>query len=344
MTREQLAAKLKISAEAAREKIAGVSDAMLAVRARRKTPQVDRAVMTDRNALMADAYLAASAALDDSSYQRTALDDLDFVLAHMRAPDGSFYHVWSEGRAQMPGLVADQVYLLDALIDAYQFSADEKYLAEARTLAALIVKKFRADSSGLLVNRDTEDAGTVIAQSAASGQVFFDAPTPSVQATAAIAMAKLAILTGDESYSTTAHELMASAPAMAGSMISNSVATVGLALEYRANGDATVVVTGPHDDARAAALWRMALASYRPGKVVTIGTGRDGIAMPAAARAMLESSAAKGIPLAFVCAGTACATPVGTPAKLATVIRRFGVNGIDQTTVANKPARARPPM
>jgi uncharacterized protein YyaL (SSP411 family) len=344
MTREQLAARLKISAEAAREKIAEVSDAMLAVRARRKTPQVDRAVMTDRNALMADAYLTASAALDESSDQRTALDDLDFILAHMRAPDGSFYHVW-DGRAQVPGLVADQVYLLDALADAYQFSADEKYLVEARTLAAIIVKKFRADSSGLLVNRDTEDAGTVIAQPAASGQVFFDAPTPSVQATGAIAMAKLALLTGDESYSRDANELMASAPAMAGSMMSNSVATVGLALENLANGGATVVVVGPHGDARAAALWKMALAGYRPGKVVMrVGSDRGAAAMPAAARAMFESSAAKGVPLAFVCAGTACATPVGTPAKLAIVIRRFGVNGIDQTTVANKPALVRPPM
>ena len=113
MSPEQLAAKLKIPVEEAREKIAKASDAMLAARARRKTPPVDRAVMTDRNALMADAYLTASAALDDSSLQRTALTDLDFIVAHMRAPDGSFFHVWSDGRAQVAGLVADQVYLLE---------------------------------------------------------------------------------------------------------------------------------------------------------------------------------------------------------------------------------------
>ena len=130
-------------------------------------------------------------------------------------------------------------------------------------------------------------------------------------------------------------------------MLSNSVATVGLALEYRANGEATVAIAGPPGDARAAALWRMALASYRPGKIVTrIGSDRsDAASMPAAARAMFESSAAKNVPLAFVCAGTACATPVATPAKLAQVIRNFGVKGADQTTVANdRPASAAPPM
>src|SRR5208282_3822265 len=100
--------------------------------------------------------------------------DLDFVLAHLRAPDGSFFHVWSEGRAQVAGLAADQVYLLDAIVDAYQFSADEKYLAEARALAAIILKNFRAEGSSLLMNRETEDASTVIAQSRASAQAFFD--------------------------------------------------------------------------------------------------------------------------------------------------------------------------
>jgi len=346
MTPEQLAARLKIPVDQAREKVANASDAMLAARARRKTPQVDRAVMTDRNAMMADAYLTASAALDDSSLQRAALADLDFIVAHLRAPDGSFFHVWSGGRAQVTGLVADQVYMLNALIDAYQFSSDEKYLAEARKLAAIIVKNFRADSSNLLMNHDAEDAGTVVEQSSASGQVFFDMPTPSVQATMAIATAKLALITGDDGYSKTASALMANAPAMAGAMLSNSVATVGLALEYSANGEATVAIVGPHGEARAAALWRMALASYRPGKIVMrIESARGAESMPAAARAMFESSAAKGVPLAFVCAGTACATPVATPAKLAQVIRRFGVKSADQTTVVNDgPASARLPM
>ena len=308
--------------------------------------------MTDRNALMADAYLTASAALDDSSLQHTALNDLDFIIGHLRAPDGSFYHVWSDGHAQVSGLAADQVYLFNALVDAYQFSADQKYLAEARKLAAIIVKNFRAKDSNLLTNRDTEDAHTVIAHSSATAQVFFDLPTPSVQATMAIATAKLALLTGDDSYSKTANEMMTSAPAMAGAMLSNSVATVGLALEYRANGDATVAIAGPPGDARAAALWRMALASYRPGKIVT-RIGSDRAAVPrgeyaAAAAARCSESRqlkAKNVPLAFVCAGTACATPVVTPAKLAQVIRKFGVKGSDRTTVANdRPASPHPPM
>ena len=119
-----------------------------------------------------------------------------------------------------------------------------------------------------------------------------------------------------------------------------------IALWQAAGGGATVAIVGPHGEARAEALWRMALASYRPGKIVMrIESGGGAATVPAAARAMFDSSAAKGVPLAFVCAGTACATPVGTPAKLAQVIRRFGVKGADQTKIANdKPESARLPM
>ena len=332
----QVASALKISPEQARAAIAKASASMLAARQHRKIPEVDRAVMTDRNALMADAFLIASAALGDQNLRRVALDDLDFIVGHLRAPDGTFYHVWSDGRARVPGLAADQVYLLDALSDAYQYSDDEKYLAEARSLAATILKDFRAPGSGVLVNFATNDKGTVIAEAAASAQVFYDMPMPSPQATMSIATAKLGLLTGDDGYTKASNELLADAPSLAKSMMSNAVATLGLALEYRKNGEAVVAIVGPSDDPRAAPLLKTALGCYRPGKIVTTIQSNSGAAteLPAAARAMLAASVGERVPLGFVCAGTACATPVRSPEKLADVIKRFGVNGADATTLA----------
>jgi uncharacterized protein YyaL (SSP411 family) len=332
----QTASMLNLSDEQVRAMIAKAQATMLAARQHRRLPQVDRAVMTDRNALMADAYLTASAALGDQNLKRIALNDLDFILANMRARDGSVYHVWSDGRAQVAGLVADQVYLLDALIDAYQFSAEEKYLAEARMLAAIILKKFRAPGSGVLVNLSSADNGPVIAQSAPGAQVFYDMPMPSVQATMSIATAELGLLTGDDSYAKVSNELLADA-SMAKSMMSSAGATLGLALEYRKYGDAVVAVVGSQTDPRAVALLKTAFASYRPGKVVTTIQSNHGVAkgLPPAAQAMVAASAGEASPLAFVCAGTACATPVKSPEKLANVIRQFGVGGSDKTTLAN---------
>jgi uncharacterized protein YyaL (SSP411 family) len=345
MDSTEIASLLKISVAQARETVAKAVATMLAAREHRKMPQVDRAVMTDRNALMADAYLTASAALGDQSLKRIALNDLDFILAHLRAPDGSVYHVWSDGRAQVAGLVADQVYLLDALVDAYQFSAEEKYLAEARALAAIILKNFRAPGSSLLVNLSSTDKGTVIAESEAGAQVFYDMPMPSVQATMALAADKLGLLTGNDSYAKAANELIAGAPSIAKSMMSNAVATLGLTLEYRKNGNAIVAIVGPQADPRAAALWKTALACYRPGKIVTTIQSNRGVAaeLPPVAQAMFAASAGERVPLAFVCAGTVCATPVRSPEKLANVIKRFGVDGTGKTTLAiDKQAKPAP--
>jgi uncharacterized protein YyaL (SSP411 family) len=340
----QIASRLKLSDEQVRAMIAKAQATMLAARLHRRLPQVDRAVMTDRNALMADAYLTASAALDDQSLKHIALDDLDFILAHMRARDGSVYHVWSDGRAQVAGLVADQVYLLNALIDAYQFSGEEKYLAEARSLAAVILKKFRAPGSGVLVNLSSADNGPVIAQSAPGAQVFYDMPMPSVQATMSIATAKLGLLTGDDSYTKRSSELLADA-SMAKSMMSSAVATLGLALEDGKYGDAVVAIVGSQSDSRAAGLLKTALASYRPGKIVTRIESSHGVAtgLPPAAQAMVAASAGEASPLAFVCAGTACATPVRSPEKLANVIRQFGVSGSGKQTLANDRQVPQPP-
>jgi uncharacterized protein YyaL (SSP411 family) len=338
----QIAALLMISPAEARNLISKIDAALLAARARRKPPQVDRAVLTDRNALMCDAYLTAASVLKDPGLQRTALDDLDFILGHLQTHDGSFFHVWSEGHAQVGGLAADQVYLLNALIDAYQFSGEQKYLGSARALSAVILDKFRAPATGLLTNCDSGDASVVNAASANSAQVFYDMPSPSVQATMAIAEAKLGLVTGDETYAKTATELLARAPAMAGSTMSSNVATVGTALEYRTNGYATVAIIGGPSAGRVDALTNTALATYRPGKtVIRVSSDAGAIAtLPPAVRAMLEASRGKNSELAFVCAGTACATPVDNAAKLASVITRFGVGPSAKTAVANEKSGA----
>ncbi len=341
----QIGSRLKISAAEVRETIAKASAAMLAARERRKKPPVDHAIMTDRNALMAHAYLTASAALGDDNLRRIALDDLDFILSHLRDSDGSVFHVWADGRAQVTGLAADQVYLLDALVSAYEFSADERYLTAARSLASVILEKFRLRDSGLIVNRDDNSNKLPIKLSQPGGSAFYDMPMPSVNATAAIAIAKLAKITSSESYAKVANDLISGAPAFAGTMSSNNVATLGLALENRADGYAEVAIVGPRDDQRAGKLWQTALATYRPAKVVMRISDRNAAkTIPAAAQSMFAASAGRDTPLAFVCAGTAGSTPTDVPDKLADVIKRFAIASPGAPAIAKDHPRAAPPM
>ncbi|MDB5108342.1 MAG: hypothetical protein JWM69_1283 [Candidatus Binatus sp.] len=341
----QLASRLKVSTEAARVTLAKARTAMLAAREKRKIPQIDHAVLTDRNALMAGAYLSAYAALGDDSLRQIALANLDFILAHLRASDGSVLHVWSDGRAQVSGLAADQVYLLEALVSAAQSSDDAKYPAQARALASVILAKFRSPISGLIVNRDNKENGLAFADSDTDARVFFDTPTPSVQGVAAIAFAKLALLTGDQDYTRAANALLASAPANASSMMSNTLATVGLALEYQHYGYAEVAVVDASSDRAGDDLRRSAFATYRPGKIVRRISGReDAATLPPSARAMLAASTNRDVSLAFLCSNTACATPTDNPSELAEMIKSFGVESGKASLASGKPDAPSPPM
>jgi uncharacterized protein len=327
MTPQEVASKLKISAAQASALLASARAKMLAARERREAPAVDHAILAGRNALMASAYLTAAAALDNPKLKQIALADLDFILTHMRVPDGAgFYHVWSRGSASVPGVAADQVYLASALVDAYQSTGDAKYFGAARKLAAIIAKTYRDPKSGLIHDRGVALAGTVIAPAANGAPVLYDNPTPSVQADAAVVMMKLGAATSDPAYAKLAAELLSPAVTMANDSGGASLGTLALALA-RLRHETIVAVVGAANDSSAGALLDTALATYRPGKVVIHvdrASARKGL-LPEVMAAMYQAAAKDKGPLAFVCAGTACANPARSTAELAHTLKTFAV-------------------
>jgi uncharacterized protein len=328
MTPVGVAEKLGIPAPRAAVLLASAERKMLAARERRKAPGVDHAILAGRDALMASAYLTAAASLGEPGLKRIALADLDFIWTKMRAPAGAgVYHVWSRGQASVPGVAADQVYLANALLDAYQATGDEKYLDQARALAAIVVKSYRDPKSGLIRDRDVALAGTVVAREAGDAHALYDDPTPSVQASAAVLMMKLAAITSDPADTKLAAQLLAPAVAMANDASGASLGTLALALARETRGDTDIAIVGGTDDRAARALLKTALSTYRPGKIVIQldrAQARAG-RMPPAMAAMYQAAQNASGPLAFVCAGTACANPARTPAQLEHTLGTFGV-------------------
>src|SRR5215471_16405349 len=292
LTDEQLSKQMGIWSAAAKRLQTRAKLPMLAEREKRPAPPVDRSIMTDRNALMISGYLAASSATGDRISRQAALVALDFILANLRSPKGDFFHLWVDGQgASVPGIAADQVYLQNALLEAYQDSGKEKYLKEARSLADMIISHYR-DHTGLIVNRSSSpEQGGVAA--VGGPQVMHDQPMPSIQAEAAHGLRSLAEITSDPRYAKIAETLLAPAPHMVGSAADATLGSLGLALEERADGGATVAIVGTSDDPRTQSLVAMALSTFRPGKVILrIDPSKiNHAAMPAAVRAMYEAAA-----------------------------------------------------
>jgi uncharacterized protein YyaL (SSP411 family) len=332
LTDEELGKKMGILVPSAKSIQTRAKLPMVAAREKRPAPPVDRAIMTDRNALMISGYLAAYNATGDRISRQAALAALDFILATLRDPHGGFFHMWVDGQgASVPGIAADQVYLINALLDAYQTSGEEKYLEEACSLADLVAGRYR-DRGGLIVNLTANSHPGALA--ATSGpQVMYDQPMPSLQASAAQAMRTLGEITSDSRYLKLADALLAPAPRMVGSATDASLGTLGLALEEQTDGGATVTIIGRPSDPRTESLAEMALSTFRPGKVVIRidPTKAKNAAMPPVVRAMYEAAVDRNEPLAFVCAGTACSKPSTTTAQLHTTLGQFQVGEIAQS-------------
>ncbi|HEX7077517.1 MAG TPA: DUF255 domain-containing protein [Candidatus Eisenbacteria bacterium] len=102
-------------------------------------PAVDSVFLADANARMASAVLrGAASGLWKGAAVARALRALDRLWSFQRAPDGSFYHSWERGRAETPGLLADQAAAGAAYLDAYAATKDRKQRTRAEAVAQWI--------------------------------------------------------------------------------------------------------------------------------------------------------------------------------------------------------------
>jgi uncharacterized protein YyaL (SSP411 family) len=120
----------------------------LSGRKTRKTPAIDRTVYTNYNAEFISSFLLASIVLERTELGKFALKSLDRILA--LPPDGGLpFHYWKEDEGvKLKGLLVDYGFLLQALLDAYEYSGKRAYLKRAITIADEAIEKLNDKTSG----------------------------------------------------------------------------------------------------------------------------------------------------------------------------------------------------
>ncbi|WGM90427.1 MAG: DUF255 domain-containing protein [Candidatus Bathyarchaeum tardum] len=110
-------------------------------------PTIDKTLFVNWNAMMASSYLLASVVLEEPTYEKYALKTVNMLLETAFSPKEGMSHFIIDKKANLSGLLTDQVFMLKCLIDCYQFTADRKFLAYAQKLAQFMMEKLW-DSSG----------------------------------------------------------------------------------------------------------------------------------------------------------------------------------------------------
>jgi uncharacterized protein len=118
-------------------------------RASRQAPHVDTTVYTAWNARLISSYFLAAQVLNYPSLDAMALRALDFLCEHMVHRDGSMYHYAIEGCADLPGQLADQVWMTHALLDAYELHGHKYHLETAIALMHFACQELLDRQNGL---------------------------------------------------------------------------------------------------------------------------------------------------------------------------------------------------
>ena len=309
----------KPQAELARSLADGTA-ALLAARAKRTAPGVDKTVFVDLNGMLIDAHLTAWERLGDDAARRAALTALDHLLASLRDERGVFAHYREGDELRRVGLLADQAWMLRALIHAYAVTTDPRYLASAASVARFIREHLTAKDGGLLSHpRPASTQPTAIAPRRA----WEDAPSRSAASVAAQALIDLGYLTGRDDYAVTGTKAMESFAGGIDRRFGTFLGGYGIATEHALNGPRTVVVVGAAGHRATASLARAARRHYLPGGLVLV------LDSAAAAHAeQLDRLGYKSLdrPVAYVCRGKTCLAPAGTPEELEDRLGRLRTN------------------
>lgn len=269
-------------------------------RAGRESPYVDKTAYTERNAAAASAYMLASAVLNEPRYADLAVRALEF-LWQKSYEEGLGMHHYFDNRPHVPGLMADQVGMALAWLDAYEHFGREVYLQRAETLMRFADNALR-DHDGRYF--DTVAAPEAVGRLRRREKSFCE------NVAAAEAHLRLYRLTGREASRVLAQETLEALVPFYGDM-GIEAARFALAVDRFLRRPLLVTVVGENEDPVRAELLRAARRAYASNKTVQ---AVDPVWEPA--RLARLGYPAEPAPVAYVCLGTLCTRPTADPNEL----------------------------
>lgn len=284
------------------------------VRDARPRPYVDETLYAGWVALVASGHLVAARHLDLPDACDAGVRALDRVFAEgWRAAHGVMHRV---GDADSGELLEDHAHLALACLDAYDATLDEGWLERTADVAALLLGRFHDAERGAFRDRP-RDAPAPVTSMDDPLLPIADAPAPSGNASAALALLRLHALTQEERWYGAAMGVLRAFAGSAG-RFGGSAATYARALAWALLPVTSVVIVDDGGDG-GAALIDAARRTYRPRtsirRLMPAATGDARLAPELAAMVTADA------PRAYVCVGRTCSAPLTEPDSLIDVLR-----------------------
>jgi uncharacterized protein YyaL (SSP411 family) len=270
-------------------------------RSRRVWPGLDDKRLTGWNALMVSALAEAGAVLGERGYIEAASACADFLLGELRDADGCLLHTWKDHCARIDGYLDDHAFLLEALITLYETTFEVRWYEDATRLADTIIDRFEDRERGGFFTTAEGDSRLPVRR-----KDLEDSPTPSGNSAAALALLRLALLSGEGKYERHALGVLRLLFPLA---VRHPLAFGHLlrAADFYIAPVREVAIVGP--EAETGGLVRVVRERFRPHLVLAAGSG-DGVPL------LADREPVDGHAAAYVCEHFVCQAPVTTPKEL----------------------------
>jgi uncharacterized protein len=192
---EKFAKNAHINILELKEQLKSACQKLYAVRNKRIKPSLDDKILLSWNALMISAFAKAYEALGTEGYRKTAVNALEFILIHLKNPDGGYFHTYKNGQAQYAAFLEDYAYLIEALLDVYGVTFDVKYLYKAQELTDFVIEHF-GDSTDNLFYFTSKNQTDILLRK----KDLYDSATPSGNSTMMKNLGRLAIIFDNNNY------------------------------------------------------------------------------------------------------------------------------------------------
>ncbi|HAS11881.1 MAG TPA: thioredoxin domain-containing protein [Acidimicrobiaceae bacterium] len=269
--------------------------ALFEARATRPRPGLDDKVLTEWNAHWVSALAEAGFALGRPDWVDAARETAAFLLSSLRRDDGRWMRSWqAETGAKHLAFAGDHAALVDAFTRLAEATGEGRWIAEARAVADVMLELFwDTDQGGLFTT------GSDGEQLVARDKDLQDQALPSANSTAAVALLRLAALTGETRYPGPAAGILRLSGELAGRVPSAFGVLLG-AIDLHHTGTTEIVVAGDRTDLLDAVRHR-----WLPNAVLAWGERYDS-----------PLWAGRDDGLAYVCRDHTCQLPASTPEEL----------------------------
>ena len=238
-----------------------IKEQLYAARAERIPPALDDKVLSSWNGMMLASLAEAARVLERADYLEAAARAGEFLLRVMIDERGRLYRTHRDGRSKLNAYLEDYANIIDALLELYQSTFDEKWFVEARRLADIALERFAADEGGFYDTSDDHERLIVRPRN------LQDNVTPSGNAMMAKQLLRLAAYTGEQRYDESGRavlKLLTDAMGQYPQAFAEALNVTDMAV----SGMVEVAIVGIEDTDESSMIMKLLREEYRPNLIV----------------------------------------------------------------------------